>query len=114
METDSARLIWRGKEFHRMGALVLKARPPFVFSLQVLGSSRSLEEDRRVRDGAYGEIKSVMYGGVRPDLASYVVRRILKSILNEMGNQCRDARTGVMWSNFLEPVKRRAAAFWIS
>jgi len=52
--------------------------------------------------------------GVVRKVAVDVFRRMLKSILCWTGRQCKDLRTGGMWSTFLVFVRTRAAAFWLT
>ncbi len=40
--------------------------------------------------------------------------KVLKSILNVTGSQCKDLRTGVICSDVLVLVRILAAAFWMS
>lgn len=64
-----------------------------------------------MRGGEYGDKRSAMYLGQRPLSALKVINKILKSILKRTGSQCKRAKTGVMCSRFLFPVKSLAAEF---
>ena len=44
----------------------------------------------------YGRSKLDKYEGLRPVRALKMSKRILKSILKEMGSQCRDFKTGLI------------------
>ncbi len=52
-----------------------------------------------------------MLDGAKSFRALYVSTMTLKSVLKEMGSQCRVAKTGVMCSLFLVFVKSLAAEF---
>ena len=41
-----------------------------------------------------------------------MINKFIKSILKQTGIPFRDAKTGVIWSYFLDLVKRLAAEFW--
>ena len=51
------------------------------------------------------------YRGARPFMDLKANNKILKSILYLTGSQWSDIKIGVIWSDFLIPVRRRAAAF---
>ena len=109
--TDSALLRERGNSFHSVGAKKAKALSPFVLSF-VLGTlSRSFPEDLRALTFTFGSSSSLMYGGDRPCRALKVINKILKTILESIGSQCKAARTGVMWDLLKVLVKSLAAAF---
>ena len=61
--------------------------------------------------GQYSAMSSVIHEGAWLWRASYVRSRILNYILNFTRSQCREAKTGVIWSLLLVPVSTRAAAF---
>ena len=112
MLIDLAALIWGGRLFQSSGAATAKARSPLDLSVRLLGTaSRDWSADLRALGGLCLCISSAIYGGARSFRDLKVNKRILKSILCLMGSQWREIKTGVMWSNFLVPVRRRAAAF---
>ena len=112
MGSDSVNLISSGKSFQSFGARMEKALSPLVMSLDTGRNSSLLPEDLRLRDCTYGTKSCEIYAGAKSCRALKVINKILKSILKQMGSQCRDARTGVIWSYFLDLVKSLAAEFW--
>ena len=56
----------------------------------------------------------VRYGGSMPWRHLYTSTAVLNLILCRNGSQWRSRNTGVMWSNLLAPVMKRAVAFWIT
>ena len=101
-----------GREFQRRGAMDEKARSPYPLRC-VIGTWRLMPvvDDRRPGRRRRRSMREVTYLGARPWTALKVRRRILNSILYPIVSQCNSFRTGVMWSYFLVPVSRRAAAF---
>ncbi len=86
-----------------------------LFQSLDLGTSNSCWlEDLRALTGLWTCSSSPRYWGARPLKILKTNNRTLKCILKWMGSQCKEARTGVMWSHFLVPVKRRAAVFCTS
>ena len=59
-------------------------------------------------------MSSLIYEVPRLLRAIYVRSRILNSVLNFTGSQCREAKTGVIWFLLLVPVSTHAAAFGTS
>ena len=80
-------MISKGRAFHNVGATTANARSPFVLSLDEGISRRPLFEDLRDLTFGFGGSKSEMYDGAILCNALYVIKRILKLILDLMGNQ---------------------------
>ena len=109
---DWADLIFSGRLFHSSGAATAKERSPLVLRvINVGGVSSDCPADLRALGGSYGLTKLVKYKGARPLMDLKANNKILKSILYLTGSQWSDIKIGVMWSNFLVLVRRRAAAF---
>uniref|UniRef100_A0A8C7XU96 Uncharacterized protein n=1 Tax=Oryzias sinensis TaxID=183150 RepID=A0A8C7XU96_9TELE len=109
---DPASLSSSGRLFQSVGALTANALSPLLFSIDCGIVKRLFAEDLRLRPGTYGMRRSAIYLGASPPTALKAIIKILKSILKRTGSQCKDAKTGVMWSLILVPVKSLAAAFW--
>ena len=99
-----------GREFHRRGAIEEKSRSPYPLRW-VMGTWRVRPDERSPGRRWRRSIKDDTYHGVWPWIALNVSSRTLNSILLLTGSQCSSARTGEMWSCFLSPVSKRAAAF---
>lgn len=87
----------------------------FGFSLNPEMVSQHWEEEQREQGGLYVETSTCRYCGTIPCTQGYVRERVLYSVHLEMGNQCRDGRTGVIYSQSQRfvLVTIEAAAFWI-
>ena len=96
--------------FHRRGATALNARSSKVLHL-VLGSRKLTEFDCSDRADLCNCSRSEIYPGASPCIALKQRRMILYSILCWIGSQCSVLSTCVMWSYFLTPQTRCAAAF---
>ncbi len=110
-DTQSDDLISTGKLFHSFGALTANALSPFVLCLVLGTASNSLKDDLRHLPVSYSFRSSVKYKGAMPFKALYVNKIILKSILKSTGNQCKEAKTGVIWWYNFVRVNSLAAAF---
>lgn len=83
-------------------ALTPKAQSPLVFDLGI--TNRHLQKD--LHSGSQGFSKSV----IQPKHALKVIIKNLSSVLKHAGNQCRDAKIGVLW-NLLDFVSSLAAVY---
>ena len=101
----------RGRLFQSAGAAAAKARSPLVLFLVGRGVRRNRSADLKALTGVYASSRSERYRGARPFKHLKANKSTLKYILNLIGSQCSEARTGVMCSRRLVLVRRRAAAF---
>ncbi len=105
-------LIWMWKLFHTFGAATEKARAPRFLSLD-RGTSRIIWLDNlSALAGVCTYKSSNKKGDANPFKTLKTSNKILKTILKQTGSQWREAKTRVMCSRFLVPVRSRAAAFW--
>ena len=98
-----------GREFHRRGAMEENARSPYPLRW-VMCIWRARPDERSLVRRWRRSITDDTYAVVWPSIALNMSSRTLNSILLLTGSQCSSARTGEMWSCFLSPVSKRAAA----
>ena len=102
-----------GREFHRNGAIWVKALSPYTFVLPLLATRRFWDAERKDFDGTYCKTRSERYSGDRPWSDLKVSKIILNWIRNLTGSQCKSLRmAGVMCWHFFCRETRRAAE-WI-
>ena len=106
----------RGRAFQSFGAAYVKERSPRVTLDNFLGQLRmrvSQELLRLYREGDSMEINEATYVGAKPLRALNVIKRILKTIRNFTGSQCKLKSRGVIWQYLLCWQTSLAAAFCI-
>ena len=92
-------LINLGTAFHNLGAAYRKARSPRValgLTFGELSRVLSLELLKLYLDTGLGVIKKLKYEGAKPLKILKTINRILNSILNFTGSQCKSTNKGVM------------------
>jgi len=105
---------WRGRLFHRCGPATVNERSPRL--VRVLGTSHMATLDDRSRRRPAVEVSwqsSAKYCGDRPFIALYTRTASLNSMRCHTGSQWSCLKTGVMSSQCLLPVTRRAVAFYM-
>ena len=92
-------LINLGRAFYNLGAANTKARSPRVALGLIFGKlskAPSLELLTLYLDTGLEVIKKLKYEGARPLKILKTIKRILNSILNFTGSQCKSTNRGVM------------------
>ena len=100
-----------GRRLKIAGAEYTKNLAPYLLVCILETVRRSLLADCRDLAGWYWRSDSVRYEGASPSSASKTRQASLNIILNSMGGQCDDFRTGVICSNFRMPEMIVAALF---
>ena len=110
---DEHRRIGSGRVLQGCGPATAKARSPSV-ERRVVGTVKSAEEaERRRRRGSRfstGRMTSCRYLGADPCTQLKTSTQSLYWMRWGIGNQCRSASSGVMWSWSCAATVRRAAA----
>ena len=107
-------LVSRGSAFQSFSAAYVKERSPRVTLDIFLGQLRrrlSRELLRLYRGGDLVRIKEATYVGAKPLRALNVIKRILKTIRNFTGSQCKLKRRVVIWQYLLCWQTSLAAVF---
>jgi len=80
-------------------------------------NNKCMKADRKLERPVWaktGVQYDVRYGGAMPWRHLYTSTAVLNLILCRTGSQWRSRNTGVVCSNLLAPVMKRAAVFWIT